>query len=492
MNRRPSWQDPTIDFKQRVREICRQFVEEFPHHSDQITPLIDRMSEPMRVAIAGRVKTGKSTLLNALVGERLAPTDAGECTKIITSYEHDLRRTVTATLSNGEKRPLPFSTDKRRLDVDLLGFDPTEVEGIRVGWPSQRLEQMTLIDTPGLEAIDQEAEARTHALFAGHDSEDSHVDAVIYLMRHIHSSDTRFLEAFVDSSVPYTSPVNSIVVLSRADELGAGSLDSMSTAERIAGRYSEDERVKALAATVLPVAGLLAETASTWTETENSVLARLAHSDPDVLGDLLLSVDRLASQSVVPHGGELVKRLGIFGLRLLIRDFNEREALSATETSTSLRKVSGIKRLEAILTDVFTNRASLLQGRSCIAQLKGFASELQAADEEPAAWLSRAVEEAESAAVELELLRAVNMVAAGATSFDTASSREVTRLLRDATIDGELGLEGSLADKRIELQRRVERWRREAVNPALSHESTSVASAVARAYESALWNLEHQ
>ena len=34
----------------------------------------------------GKVKAGKSTLLNALVGEQIAPTDAGECTRIVTWY----------------------------------------------------------------------------------------------------------------------------------------------------------------------------------------------------------------------------------------------------------------------------------------------------------------------------------------------------------------------------------------------------------------------
>ncbi|MGH3514361.1 MAG: dynamin family protein, partial [Pseudonocardiaceae bacterium] len=39
-----------------------------------------RLDEPLRVALAGTLKSGKSTLLNALVGEEIAPTDATECT----------------------------------------------------------------------------------------------------------------------------------------------------------------------------------------------------------------------------------------------------------------------------------------------------------------------------------------------------------------------------------------------------------------------------
>src|SRR3712207_7606830 len=45
-----------------------------------------RLHGPLRLAIAGKVKAGKLTLLNALLGEELAPTDAGEGTKILTWY----------------------------------------------------------------------------------------------------------------------------------------------------------------------------------------------------------------------------------------------------------------------------------------------------------------------------------------------------------------------------------------------------------------------
>ena len=60
------------------------------------TPSSERLDEPLRVAIAGRTKAGKSTLLNALVGERLAATDASECTRIVTWYRHALGYRVVA------------------------------------------------------------------------------------------------------------------------------------------------------------------------------------------------------------------------------------------------------------------------------------------------------------------------------------------------------------------------------------------------------------
>ncbi len=109
-----------------------------------------RLEEPLRVAIAGRVKAGKSTLLNALVGERLAATDAGECTRVVTWYRHALGYRVTADLRPTGSMELAFRRHDGALDIDLGGLAVESIERIEVGWPSQKLVDLTLIDTPGL------------------------------------------------------------------------------------------------------------------------------------------------------------------------------------------------------------------------------------------------------------------------------------------------------------------------------------------------------
>ena len=61
-------------------------------------------------------------------------------------------------------------------------------------------------------------------------------DAVLYLMRHLHAGDARFLEAFMDHSIAHASPVNAVVVLSRADEIGSARPDALISARAIARR----------------------------------------------------------------------------------------------------------------------------------------------------------------------------------------------------------------------------------------------------------------
>ena len=104
-----------------------------------IAALEQRLHEPLRLAIAGMVKAGKSTLLNAMLGEQIAPTDAGECTRVVTWYRYsddaDHHACIRTTANRGGCR---CAASDGRLVLDLGGMQAEDVEWIDVGWPLER------------------------------------------------------------------------------------------------------------------------------------------------------------------------------------------------------------------------------------------------------------------------------------------------------------------------------------------------------------------
>lgn len=82
-----------------------------------------RLAEPIRIALAGPLKAGKSTLVNALVGADIAPTDATEATRIVTWYRHGPTPKVTANHRGGRRCNVPI-THSGGLTFDMRGLNP--------------------------------------------------------------------------------------------------------------------------------------------------------------------------------------------------------------------------------------------------------------------------------------------------------------------------------------------------------------------------------
>ncbi|MCO8275958.1 dynamin family protein [Actinoplanes sp. TRM 88003] len=324
-----------------------------------------RLDEPLRVAIAGKLKAGKSTLLNALIGEELAPTDAGECTRVVTWYADGPAYAVTSYLTDGNAEARPFTRRDGAVRIDL-GRPSFQVERLEVRVPSARLRRHTLIDTPGIESLSADVSARTTAFLEDEGEHATQTDAVIYLLRHLHGGDVRFLEAFHGDDGAGT-PVNTIGVLSRADEIGGCRLDAMTAAERVAGRYAIDERLRRLCPVVVPVAGLLGAAGATLREGEFRVLAQVAALPMDDIVELLLTADRFAASG--DERRRLVTRLGLFGVRLGTRLIREGEVTDAAGLAAALTESSGIGRLREVLRTHIEGRADVLKARSALAAL---------------------------------------------------------------------------------------------------------------------------
>ena len=342
-----------------------------PEAVEALTAAQTRLDGPLRVAIAGKVKAGKSTLLNALVGERLAPTDTGECTKIVTWYQDGNGYQVLLHPRDGSPPvPAAFQRESTAIEVDLGGRDPADVDRLEITWPSSSLRMLTLIDTPGVDTLSEDIGARAYEFLDPKDAE-TPADAVLYLMKHIHTSDLRLLEAFHDEAVSQPNPVNAIAVLSRADEIGGGRVDAMGSARRIASRYSRDSRLRRLVQVVLPVAGLLAETAETLTEREYKWLGQLAEVPRKELEPFLLSADRFVeAKPETPltsmEREQLLGRFGLFGVRQSLALLRSKRVTSSVELARQLTERSGLIELQTILTTLFVDRSAVLKCRSAL------------------------------------------------------------------------------------------------------------------------------
>lgn len=450
-----------------------------------------RLEEPLIVAIAGKVKAGKSTLLNALVGEQLAPTDAGECTRIVTWYRNGPTYRVSATLDDGAQRQLSFRRDDGALEVDLDGIAPERVERLVVDWPSSRLASTTLIDTPGLDSTTAGVSDRTRAFLTTGDAasgEPGEADAVLYLMRHVHRTDLTFLEAFRDDAHAGASPISAIAVLSRADEVGACRLDAMASAQRVALNWRDDPRLRRLCQTVVPIAGLAAEAGATLREDEHRALATLASRPRAEIDALLLTTDRFMADvdcGVTPIEREmLLARLGVFGVRLAISLIRLGAAPTATVLAGELTNRSGITSLRTILSTVFAERRDVLKARVALA---GVDAALAALPHHRFERFRIDLERIEASTHEFAEVHLLNAVRAGDIRLRPAELEEVERLLGriGGPVHERLGLDDG-GDIRAALVDGVDRWRRRAEHPMSSLDLSRASLAIARTYEGLL------
>jgi hypothetical protein len=474
---------PTLG--ERTRETLEQSLEVYrgSEHEPRLRDVLVRLDEPLRIALAGRVKAGKSTLLNALVGDRLAPTDAGECTRVVTWFRDGHTYEVTLHPRDGEPRQAPFRRDGGAIEVDLGGLSPEQVDQLVITWPSRQLRTATLIDTPGIGSLSAQIARRTWELLAT-EEEETPADAVVYLLKHLHATDLEFLRAFHDTEVSRPNPVNAIGVLSRADEIGVGRIDAMASARKIAARLADDPTVRRVVQTVVPVAGLLAETAATLTETEVAHLRKLAVLPAREVEELLLSTDRFVNTR--PEVGltdlermHLLGRFGMFGIRLGSALLRRQPGTTATQLAHELLRRSGLEDLRDVLGSLFLQRRDVLKSRSALLAIDALVRH----DPRPGSdKLAAQVEEIVAGAHPFRELAVLSSLRSGMLGGKPEQIAELERLV-GGTGDAahqRLGLppDATTEELRAAAVDALQRWQRRAEHPLTGYH-LSVASRVA-------------
>jgi hypothetical protein len=343
-----------------------------------------RFIEPLRIAVVGRTNAGKSTLVNALIGHRIAPTKATECTRVITWFRFGAQETARVVGHDGTARPL-WLTDKGTLP-DRLDVPHQQVQRIDVWRSYEPLRRVTVIDTPGLFGDEGLAEHTEQML------KDDAPDALLFVYSNaLTDYEVDVIKKFRRRSRwLYDSPVNALGVLTRADQLGDQD-HTWTNAQANAAQHSR-ERPGQLSG-VLPVIGKIAETTESgrFDDTHAVWLRKLAAVSPDELEVGLSDADEFKELDCdVPAQGrdQLVDRLDMHGIRVMSRSATA--TTSAVQMSETLRAISGIAELRDRIATLFVRPATVHKTVRVLASLEQLAkdTELTAAQR---GWLANAI-----------------------------------------------------------------------------------------------------
>lgn len=453
-----------------------------------------RLDEPLRLALVGRVKSGKSTLLNALVGARIAPTDAGECTRVVTHYRHGTTPRVELHGLDGTCRALPVRRADGGLRLELGGAAPEEIERLVVDWPADDLLATTVVDTPGIASLSTDVSARTRS-FLDADEGLAGADAVVFLTRQAQPEDIAVLAAFQASTAGEGALTTTITVLSRADEVGAGRLDALRAADGVARRMTADPQVRAVSAAVVPVAGLLALAGRTLRHGDFVALRALADADHEQVSRMLLTADRFTRpEAPVPLSPEvraaLLERLGLFGIRLSIT-LVKAGIPDASALAEELLERSGLTELRRLLRVHFLERGAHLRAGTALRLLEAVLAAHPVAGDDA---LRAGVERLRLTMPDLAELDLLARSRGGDSPLPAQLRAEGERLLGigGTTPQARLGLPAGTPEAvlRQAAGNALARWQEAAADPLAARPAADAAEVVVRACEGVLAALD--
>ncbi|MBE9829321.1 ATP-binding protein [Campylobacter concisus] len=141
----------TNDFKGELARLINDLNDPSLHISEQIKEslnlLIDTLNEPPLIAVIGQFSSGKSTFLNALLGQDILPSGLTPVTAKAVRLKFAKMPLLSVKFINGSESLLASS------DLAELNKLGEQVSGMTLYAPSEILKEINFIDTPGLNSL---------------------------------------------------------------------------------------------------------------------------------------------------------------------------------------------------------------------------------------------------------------------------------------------------------------------------------------------------
>lgn len=347
-----------------------QAVGNLRNEERDLRDIAESLDQPFTVAVFGRMKTGKSSIINALVGQPLTITGVEEATATINwiSFgDASQRETAVVYWKNRQPEPVPLA----RIS-DWAGKSPEVLERVRntaflkLFHDDPFLRNIHIVDTPGTDSVVDEHEKIAREFLSPRAAQESEAegkkaDALLYVFSHEGlASDQETLEKFRETRLPGSDPYNSIGVLHLWDALEVE--DVYSEAHRKAEKLLR--LIGDVVSDVIPVSAPLALVArnapdryfeellklTTNHTLRDELLKNLKKSDRWVMDD----TRRLAYQAYGLPWASFVR---------VIRLFLDYSCDSVAEARAICLRASGFEELQTSLQNRFFKRAALIKQR---------------------------------------------------------------------------------------------------------------------------------
>lgn len=132
--------------------------------------LREALDSPLSVAVVGEFNAGKSTLINAFLGEKMLATGVLPTTSHVNVIRYGPRPIARWTNYEGEIEELPFDEA-----AQLVKKRPDDIAALEFRFPHPDLRSIHFWDTPGFNAPDDDHEARAEEALA-------RADAIVWVM----------------------------------------------------------------------------------------------------------------------------------------------------------------------------------------------------------------------------------------------------------------------------------------------------------------------
>lgn len=210
-------------------------------YTNQLHKLVSTVDKPCTIAVVGRMKSGKSSLINALLGADLAQVGVTETTATINYFRHpDLShpdtpphpdKPVRCYWRNGgyEDVTHEFLANLQGNDIEALRR-ARDIHCLEYWLDNPYLKHATIVDTPGISSVVSEHQHRTaeylnleKQLQQHHSKETDRIsgdsDAIIYVIGTVARFDeAELLEEFHATTRGKARPLNAVGVLAKIDQ----------------------------------------------------------------------------------------------------------------------------------------------------------------------------------------------------------------------------------------------------------------------------------